>query len=116
MNWDRKASHPWILHVELKFSDSIENKGMLETDISEMLYKFEDELTAQLKDSDGYLNLCHTTGENGRDIYFACKEFRIPAKVLDNIIPGYSDSVQIKFDIYKDKYWQTLAHFASPIF
>ena len=116
MNWDGKASHPWLLHVEVKYGDGIDNNGMPETEVSELLTEFEDELGLHLKDSDGYLTLCHTTGEGERSIYFACKEFRAPAKVLDNIIPRYPDKVQIKFDVYKDKYWQTLTHFATPIF
>lgn len=33
---------------------------------------------------------------------------------MDDIVPVYRDQLQIEFNIYKDKYWQTLAHFAAP--
>ena len=108
LHWDGKASHPWMLHVEITYGNSAENNGMPENDVSALMAAFEDEMMEQMKDTDGYLNLAHTTADGARDIYFACKDFRTPAKVMDLLVSKYAGRLKVTFDINKDKYWRTL--------
>ena len=113
LKWDGKASHPWMLHVKITYGESAENNGMPYNDVSDLMVVFEDEMMEHLKDTDGYLNLAHTTADGVRDIYFACKDFRKPARVMDELALKYADDLKIAFDIYKDKYWRSVDHFGS---
>ena len=113
LQWDRKASHPWILTVEIPYDGSNKN-GMPEEKTYALLHKIEDQITAELKDFEGYLNIGRQTGKNVREIYFACKDFRKPSKVIHNIQRNYYEQVTISYEIYKDKYWQSFNHF-NPV-
>jgi len=113
LKWDNKASHPWMLCVKIIYGGSTENNGMPANEVSDLMVVFEDEMMEHLEDTDGYLNLAHTTANGERDIYFACKEFRKPARVLDEVVLKYFDDLKIQYDIYKDKYWRSLERFAG---
>ena len=110
LNWDNKASHPWILTVEIKY-DGKENRGMPNTKTYEFLNEIEEEILKKLKDKDGYLNVGRVTADGVREIYFACKEFRKPCKTVDKVIANFSEKITIQYDIYKDKYWRSLEKF-----
>ncbi|GHT40677.1 hypothetical protein FACS189437_06620 [Bacteroidia bacterium] len=110
LEWDRKASHPYILKISIPY-DGENNNGLPDKETFNRLNKIEDELMLKLEDSAGFLNVCHTTGDNEREIYFACKDFRKPSKVLCQIIKNYQDKLDVSYDIYKDKYWQSLEWF-----
>lgn len=110
LEWDRKASHPWILSVEIKYDGEI-NNGLPDNETYQLLNKIEDEIMEELKDSDGFLNIGRQTADGAREIYFACKDFRKPSKVLHQLTKNYSNTITISFDIYKDKYWQSLNRF-----
>jgi Family of unknown function (DUF695) len=110
LNWDDKASHPWILYIEITF-DGKDNNGLPGNDIYQFLNKIEDIVLIELKDADGYLNIGRQTAENVREIYFACKDFRKPSKVLHKIIGEFSPKIEISYDLYKDKYWQSFDRF-----
>lgn len=112
LDWDSKASHPWILRIEIKF-DGKNNNGMPNNATYELLNKFEDNLILELKDSEGYLNIGRQTADSERIIYFACKDFRKPSKLLHALTKNYKDKLDFTFDIYKDKYWQSLERFRS---
>ena len=75
----------------------------------QLLNEIEDEIMLDLKDLDGYLNVGRETSAGMREIHFACKGFRKPPKVLDAIIKKY-DQLEINYEIYKDKYWQSFRH------
>lgn len=107
LEWDSKASHPWILDIEIKY-DGANNNGMPDNKTYELLNNFEDEVTQELKDFDGYLNVGRQTADNTRKVFFACKDFRKSSKVAFEIIKKYCDKLEINYDIYKDKYWQSL--------
>ena|SRR6218665_875410 len=111
LTWDKKASHPWLFLITIPFDGSNNNNGMTDQDTYQLLNKIEDEITFQLKDLDGYLNVGRETLANKREIYFACKDFRKPSKTADQIIKKYSKSFNISYEIYKDKYWQTFRHY-----
>ena len=110
LNWDSKASHPWILYINIQY-DGKETNGLPD----KLTYKFLDELEKQivqeLRDADGYLNIVRETGDNERTIYFACKEFRKPSMVLYQLQKMHENSFKIDYDIFKDKYWQSLEKF-----
>lgn len=110
LNWDKKASHPWIATVEIKY-DGKNNNGMPDQRTSELLYEIEDEIMKDLKDFDGYLNIGRQTAEGVREIYFACKDFRKPSKVLHEIQGNYEGEIDIAYEIYIDKYWQSFNRF-----
>jgi len=112
LEWDSKASHPWILNLEIKF-DGENNNGMPDEETYKLLDEIEEEVLKELKDSDGYLNIGRQTADNVREIYFACKDFRKASKVLYQIEQKYSIRLDLTYDIYKDKYWQSFNRFLN---
>ena len=110
LNWDSKASHPWISVLTLKYNGR-NNNGMPNDNDYKLLDKIEEEIMQELKDIDGYLNIGRQTANGEREIYFACKDFRKPSKVFLKTQQTYSDSFEIDYDIYKDKYWQSFERF-----
>ena len=78
-----------------------------------MLDEIENKIMTELKDFDGYLNIGRETANSVRGIFFACKDFRKPSKVLHNIIGNYNSKFEISYDIYKDKYWQSFNRFRN---
>lgn len=110
LQWDRKASHPWILVVEIKYNGE-NNNGMPDDETYQLLNEIGDSILKELKDYEGYLNIGRQTADNTREIYFACKDFRKPSKVLQNIQLAFANQIKIDFDLYKDKYWQSFNRF-----
>lgn len=111
LNWDSKASHPWIAVMEIKY-DGKNNNGMPDNSTYQLLNEIEDKIMDELKDSDGYLNIGRQTADSVREVYFACIEFRKPSKVLNEIKKEYKNKIELDFDIYKDKYWQSFNRFS----
>lgn len=112
LEWDRKASHPWILNIEIKY-DGKNTNGMPDEDTYQLLNEIEDKITEELKDFEGYLNVGRQTADSVREIYFACKDFRKPSKVLNKILENYSDRIDVDYDIYKDKYWKSFNRYRT---
>lgn len=110
LNWDSKASHPWIAVLKLKY-DGSNNNGMPNERDYKLLDKIEEEVMSGLKDIDGYLNIGRQTANGGRDIYFACKDFRKPSKIFFKVQQDHSSNFEIEYNIYKDKYWQSFERF-----
>lgn len=108
LDWDGKASHPWIAQVDIKYEGE---NGMPDKAGFELLDEIEDKILDELKDANGNLYIGRQTANNVREIYFACKDFRAPSKVLQQIQQEYTSSMEISFDIYKDKYWQSFNRF-----
>jgi hypothetical protein len=113
LDWDSKASHPWILTIKIKYKAN--ENGMPDKVTYESMNMFEDELMLELKDSDGYLNVGRQTADSSREIYFACKDFRLPSKILTKFQSNYKNRLNIDYDIYKDKYWQSFNRFKQTI-
>ena len=109
MNWDAKASHPWMMVVEMKFNDA-DKEGMPDDTINDLMNEFEDEILKQLPDTDGCLNIGRETYNGTRVLYFACKEFRQSSKTMAALIKLYDDKLEVSYDIFKDKYWMTVNH------
>ena len=111
LNWDSKASHPWVMNVEIKYGSEKSNNGMPDQKWMTLLSEIEDEALKELKDVDGYLNIGRQTANGIREIYFACKDFRKPSKVIQALSVRYSGKVSLTYNIYKDKYWQSFDRF-----
>jgi hypothetical protein len=109
INWDLKASHPWMLNIGVNYNGD-SNNGLPDELLFQKLAQLEDEIMMELKDEDGYLNLARETGDNLKEIYFACKDYRKPSKVLSKIQAAYPE-LDMDYKIYKDKYWASLNHF-----
>jgi hypothetical protein len=110
LDWDAKASHPWIMTIEIMY-DGDDNHGMPDQETYELMNELEDELLAELRDADGYLSIGRQTADNCREIYFACQEFRKPSKVAFRLIGQYAGRLDIRYDFYKDKYWKSFERF-----
>ncbi|MEO6301766.1 MAG: DUF695 domain-containing protein [Bacteroidia bacterium] len=111
LKWDRKASHPWIIDIEIKFKDG--NNGMPDKKTQQQLDDIEDKITAELKDFDGYLNVGRETADNVRNIYFACREFKKPSKILTQVQSDLAGQLEFSYTIFKDKYWKTFNRFTG---
>ena len=112
LKWDRKASHPWIFIVTIKF-DGQDNNGMPDEETYQLLNELEDKLLEELKDYEGYLYVGRQTADSEREIYFACKDFRKPSKIASQIMESYSNRLEIDFDVYLDKYWKSFERFRN---
>jgi hypothetical protein len=113
LSWDRKASHPWILRVAIRFGPPDVNNGMPDEDSYQALDQIEDRILSVLKDADGFLNIGRQTAEGVRDIYFGCKDFRTPSKLIYTLAPEYRPRLEMTYEIYKDKYWQSFNRFTN---
>ncbi len=110
LNWDRKASHPWIAVIIFKYNGSSRN-GMPGDNDYASLNQIEEIILQQLSAQDGYLHIGRQTANGERDVYFACKDFREPSKVFFKVLQDWGDIFEIEYGIYKDKYWQTFERF-----
>jgi len=109
VNWDAKASHPWMMVMEIKFDDS-QNNGLPAEPVYELMNEFDNEALKLLPDIEGYLNLGRETHNGTRKMYYACKEFRHASKTIAALIKSYHGKLDASYDIFKDKYWVTLNH------
>lgn len=112
LEWDAKASHPWVMVVTIPF-DGTERNGMPDSETYELLNQLEDELIAELPDHEGFLNVGRQTASGSREIYFACRDFRKPSKVLYQFQTRYAETLELEYSLYKDKYWQTFERFSG---
>ncbi|MHA4894649.1 DUF695 domain-containing protein [Pedobacter sp. PWIIR3] len=112
LNWDNKASHPWMLKFELPY-DGSSNDGLPDPQTLQLLYAIEEDILLQLKDFEGYLNVGKETSDGVRTVYFACNEFRDSSKIAHQIVKKHRSNIEIVYEIFKDKYWQSLAHFRA---
>ena len=112
LEWDSKASHPWVVCVEIKY-DGKNNNGLPDNKSMAFFEKLQNEIEDILQAQDGYLSIGRETSNDVREIYFACKDFRKPSKVLYATINKHKQDVQMDFSIYKDKYWRTFDRFTN---
>lgn len=110
LEWDGKASHPWMVALEIKY-DGSDYEGLPDGDTNELMNAIEDELGALLTADAGYLNIGRKSANNVRTIYWACKEFREVSKQLHALVKRYEGRLELSYDIFKDKYWQALEQY-----
>ena len=108
--WPHKPSHPWMLTLRIAYDGSGLN-GMPSKQIYQRMEAFEDALMAELPEHEGYLNVGRETGDDIRYIYFACKQFVQATRVLERLMPQFSQEMDISYDVFQDKYWQSLQRF-----
>ena len=111
LQWEVKASHPWMMIIEISY-DGSSRSGMPDSHLSAAMDQLETSLEEQLPDSEGYLNLGRVTYSGKRTIYFACKEFRRSSLVAAAAL-RQQELLQVSYDIYKDKYWQSMNRFKA---
>jgi hypothetical protein len=110
LQWDYKASHPWVAVINFKYDGSKKN-GMPGNDDYQLLNEIEETMLAGLKDVDGYLNIGRQTADGEKAVYFACRDFRKPSKVFYDTQQKNAKRFKISYEIYKDKYWQSFERF-----
>lgn len=110
LDWDGKASHPWIIDFTMEYEGTRTN-GMPDKPVYQLMDKIEDEMAAQLPDVEGYLSIGRQTGGNKRKVYMACKDFRLPCKVFDTIQDKYGENISMNLSVFKDKYWRSFDKF-----
>lgn len=110
LEWEHKVSHPWLVCLTIEYNGD-NNNGLPNKSDYELCQQIEEDIMKELKDSNGYLNIGRQTADNEREIYFACKDFRKPSKVLSSFESQYKSQLPIRFKIYKDKYWLSLNRF-----
>jgi len=113
LSWDSKASHPWVVKVEIIYKGN--ENGMPDKQIYDLMNTFEDQLMLELKDSAGYLNIGRQTADGSREVYMACKDFRLPSTVLDRFQYDFRGRLNFDYAIYKDKYWRSFNQFRPEI-
>ena len=103
--WDCKATHPWILKLEIGY-DPQEN-GLPTEPVRVKMDALHEQMTALLSAWEGNLFVVRNTGEGKRTAYFACRDFRSPSRVLARIEKDWAGELRMDADLYQDKYWQT---------
>lgn len=114
LKWNEKPSYQWILNINLTF-DGSSNNGLPNDSTMKLLNNFEDYLSEFLNDGNGQLNIGRETADGIRTIYFACKDFRHPTKIMDQIIRKYEGEIDLDFEIFKDKYWTSLNYYINSL-
>lgn len=109
LNWDAKSSHPWMCDVLMEYKGN--ERGLPSQELIDFLFEVEDELTAQLPSNEGYLKVGNETADHKRILHFACKDFRKPTMVTNELKEKYKGKIGITFDAYKDKYWESFQRF-----
>lgn len=112
LSWESKASHPWIVTVNIPY-DGKRNNGLPEESMMELLESIESEITKRFEPESGIIYIGRQSAKNIRTIYFACREFRIPSKILSAVQQEFLPENEIQYEINKDKYWQTFNRFGS---
>jgi hypothetical protein len=108
LNWEGTVSHPFILKFVFDYEG--EENGLPASELMTFMDDVEDDLTDSLP-GDGCLNVGRETGANKRIVYYACRDFREPARVAEQVSERYGRAIETSWDIYKDKYWQSLESF-----
>jgi len=107
MHYAHPSSYPWILEFIMKYN---ERDGLPENKTLAFMEEIEEEVRALIPDND-FLDIGRETSGNNRSIYFASREFRAMARAADTISNKYANKMEIEWDVYKDKYWQSLDAF-----
>lgn len=114
LKWEEKASYQWILTIDLTF-DGSEYNGLPNEATMKTFNDFEEDLLKYLNDENGQLNIGRETSDGIRTMYFACKDFREPSKIMAEIKTKYASKVDLNYEIFKDKYWTSLNYFIESI-
>lgn len=109
LEWEGKVSHPWIALMTIKYTGGPD--GLPIGRDYDKLDEIEANLTRKMKNVDGYLFIGRQIGDDAMEVYFGCRDFRKPSRVLYRTQQQYKDKFDIDYDIYKDKYWRSFERF-----
>lgn len=117
LNWDATASHPWMLVITVDYtrSQKVIKNGMPDQQHYQLMTQLEEELTRLLTDAAGYLSLGRETYRGKTTLYMACKEYRVASKTTYELLQRYKTKLACSYEIYKDKYWQSMDRFRSAL-
>lgn len=114
LDWDYKASHPWIL-VIMNAYDAETEAGFPNPETYEDISKLEEDLEAELPSIDGYIFLGSETVDGLRETFIACREFRKATEVMKRLLQKYQSQLNLSFDFFKDKYWQSFERYRMDL-
>ncbi|MGO4707593.1 DUF695 domain-containing protein [Chryseobacterium sp. 2TAF14] len=109
LNYDSKASYPWISILKVQYNGE-NNNGLPEKEDYEILSNIEEQIIEELKIEDGHLYIGRESADNLKESYFASKDFRKPSKVLKKIMEDHPE-YKMALEIFKDKYWQSFERY-----
>lgn len=106
LNWDAKASHPWIGVFAITYESSLHD-GFPDEVVLQSLEQLEQDLLDNLPLERGFIHIGRQTSGGVREIFFTTKDYDMLARVFYRIKDLYTNEFEINTDIYKDKYWRT---------
>ncbi len=109
LEYDSKASYPWISVVKSHYNGK-NNNGLPEMEDYEKLNDIEEQMINELKIEDGNLYIGRESADNVKETYFASKDFRSASKILQKIMKEHPE-YKMSLEIYKDKYWQSFERY-----
>ncbi len=109
LEYDSKASYPWISVLKIHYNGE-NNNGLPEKNDYDLLTDIEEKLIAELKNENGHLYIGRESADSIKETYFASKDFREPSKVFQKIIKD-NPEYKMTLEIYKDKYWQSFERY-----
>lgn len=110
LNWEYKASHPWILVIMIHYTPEGE-AGFPDAETYKVITAFEDDLELTLPSLSGYIFLGSETVDGLRETFIACREFRLATEAIHNLQVKYKDTLDMNYEFYKDKYWQSFERY-----
>ncbi len=110
LDWEFKASHPWILVVMTNYEPANE-AGFPDNKTYEEIAELEDDIEKLIPDTEGYIYLGSETVDGIRETFVACREFRKPTEIMQKLQEKYKDTLDFTFEFYKDKYWQSFERY-----
>ncbi len=111
LEWEGRISHPWILSIIISYNS---DNGMADERTDGFIETLETELTDALTDFDGYHYICKERTPGQTQIYFVCREFRKPAKIM-YAMEQLLDELDFSYQIVHDKYWQTFEKYFTHL-
>ena len=112
LNQVKKPAYPWVSKFKIDYNGE-NNNGMPDSDTYEFMDRIEDDLMTELTEEAGYINIGRTTGVNRRTVYFVCKDFFKPSRIMSQVSKKYSKYFNTSNTIYIDKYWETFDKYAD---
>lgn len=110
LDWEFKASHPWILVMMIHYQPENDN-GFPSSETYNSIAKLEDDIEEQLPAEKGYIFLGSETIDGLRETFIACREFREATQIIDQLQTKHSQELIMNFEFYKDKYWQSFERY-----
>ena len=114
MHWEYKTSHPWILSIVMRLMDETNSfdKNYLDKE-KNVINKIQRDFDKLLPENKGYIYVGWHKIEGIIEIFYACQEYRKPSAAMREIEANYTDNINLRYDIFKDKYWRIFEWYAN---